>query len=259
MKTLSLVNQKGGVAKTTTAMALADYFARAGKKTLLVDFDPQGSLTTSFGLSDDTDNPQALRFLSLNRNGTAAKITSVGANLDIITSDIGLEKANTELLNLLGKERYLRRAIDKVTQKENYDYVIIDSNPSFSQLTMNVLYASDYVLVPFKPEYNSFKGIIQLFENIEQMKEIQPNLDVLGFAVTMARQTNSTEEAIANIKEFAEQQNCNVFSPVIRLGVACADAPSYGKSLFEYKPDSGVAQDYEKLARNILSVLEGRL
>lgn len=258
MKTLSLVNQKGGVAKTTTAMALADYFARAGKKTLLVDFDPQGSLTTSFGLSDDTDNPQALRFLALNRNNAVARITHIGSNLDIITSDIGLEKANTELLNLLGKERYLRRAIDRIAQKENYDYVILDSNPSFSQLTMNVLYASDEVLVPFKPEYNSFKGIIQLFENIELMKEIQPKLDVLGFVITMARQTKSSEEAILTIKDFAEKQSCNVFAPAIRLGVACADAPSYGKSLYSYKPDSNVAKDYEQLARNVLNVLEGK-
>ncbi len=258
MKTLSLVNQKGGVAKTTTAMALADYFARAGKKTLLVDFDPQGSLTTSFGLSEDTDNPQALRFLALSKVGNPARIEHLNDYLDIITSDIGLEKANTELLNLLGKERYLRRAIDRITQKENYDYVIIDSNPSFSQLTMNVLYASDHVLVPFKPEFNSFKGIVQLFENIEQMKEIQPNLDVLGFVVTMARQTKSAEEAILQIKQFAEQQHCNVFTPAIRLGVACADAPSYGKSLYAYQPDSNVAQDYELLSRNVLEVLEAK-
>lgn len=128
--------------------------------------------------------------------------------------------------------------------------------PSFSQLTMNVLYASDCVLVPFKPEYNSYKGIIQLFENIEQMKEIQPNLNVLGFAVTMARATKSAEEAIVTINDFAKQQKCQVFSPVIRLGVACADAPSYGKSVYAYKPESGVAQDYEQLAYNVLNELE---
>ncbi len=256
MKVLSLVNQKGGVAKTTTAMALADFFSRAGKKTLLLDFDPQGSLTTSFGLSEDTDNPQALRFLALNRNGSPTRAQHIAKNLDIITSDIGLEKANTELLNLLGKERYLRRAINGIAQKENYDYMIIDSNPSFSQLTMNVLYASDQVLVPFKPEYNSFKGIIQLFENIEQMKEIQPSLNVLGFAVTMARQTKSAEEAIETIKEFAARQTCKVFFPAVRLSVACADAPSYGKSLYAYKPESNVTQDYERLARNILNALE---
>ncbi len=257
MKVLSLVNQKGGVAKTTTAMALADYFARAGKKVLLVDFDPQGSLTTSFGLADDAGNPQALRFLAVDKSCREA-VAYQKSGIDIITSDIGLEKANIALPTLLGKERFLKRAIDKITQKENYDYVIVDSNPSFSQLTINVLYASDYVLVPFKPEYNSFKGIMQLFENLEEMKEIQPNLEVLGFVVTMARQTKSAEEAIGEISRFAEEQGCTLFNPPIRLGVACADAPSYGQSVYQYRPESGVAQDYEQLAKNVLAALEAK-
>lgn len=257
MKVLSLVNQKGGVAKTTTAMALADYFARAGKRVLLVDFDPQGSLTTSFGLSDDTDNPQALRFLGVDKSLREAAVCRKDG-IDIITSDIGLEKANITLTTLLGKERYLRRALDRITQKEVYDYVIIDSNPSFSQLTINVLYASDYVLVPFKPEFNSYKGIMQLFENLSEMKEIQPKLEVLGFIVTMARQTKSSEEAIAEIGKFANEQGCTLFRPAVRLGVACADAPSYGKSVYAYRPDSGVAQDYERLAKNVLDALEAK-
>ena len=256
MKVISLVNQKGGVAKTTTAAALADYFARNGKKTLLVDFDPQGSLTTSFGLADDTDNPQALKFLALDKGTPEAEIQKLTGMLDIVTSDIGLEKANNVLTTKFGKERYLRRAIEKIAQKEKYDYVILDSNPSFSQLTINVLYASDKVLVPFKPEYNSFKGIMQLFENIAEMQEIQPNLSVLGFVVTMARQTKSAEEAINVIKDFASKQNCKLFMPAIRLAVAAADAPSYGKSLHDYKPQSDVAKDYELLAEHVIEALE---
>ncbi len=256
MKVISLVNQKGGVAKTTTAAALADYFARNGKKTLLIDFDPQGSLTTAFGLADDSDSPQALRFLGIEKSESLIEPQVINSMLHIITSNIGLEKANLTLPQKYGKERYLRRAIDKIAQKEKYEYVVLDSNPSFSQLTINVLYASDSVIVPFKPEFNSFNGIKQLFENIEEMKEIQPNLDVLGFVVTMARKTKSTEEAISAIKQFAEEQCSRVFLPVIRLAVAAADAPSHGKSLYDYMPQSDVAKDYERVARKILESLE---
>lgn len=255
MKVISLVNQKGGVAKTTTAAALADYFARHGKKTLLIDFDPQGSLTTAFGKADDVDNPQALKFLALEKGVAEPEPEFLANNLHLLMSDMGLEQANIKLVTKLGKERYLRRAIEKITQKENYDYVILDSNPSFSQLTMNVLYASDFVLVPFKPEYNSFKGIIQLFENIEEMKYIQPNLSVLGFVITMARNTKSAKEAIKAIKQFAEKQNCKVFVPAIRLAVAAADAPSHGKSLYSYSPSSDVAKDYDQLAAAVLKAL----
>lgn len=262
-KVISLVNQKGGVAKTTTAAALADYFARHGKKTLLVDFDPQGSLTTSFGLSDEADTPAAFKFLGLEK-GTEALPAEVkpelyGGNLHIITSDIGLERANVLLTSRVGRERFLRRAINEITQKERYDYVIIDSNPSFSILTMNVIYASDYVIVPFKPEFNSFKGIMQLFDNVKEMQDFQPNLAILGFVITMARKNvKSTDEAIRAIKEFAAGQGCRVFMPVIRLAAACADAPSHGKSLNAYAPDSNVAKDYEELGEAVLEALEDK-
>lgn len=264
MKVISLVNQKGGVAKTTTAVAFADYFARVGKKVLLIDFDPQGSLTTSLGLADDPDYPQALKFLSLEKGMEATPIDYApdlySGNLHIVMSNIGLEKANMLLSARAGRERFLSRAINKIAQKEKFDYVIIDSNPSFSILTMNVLYASDDVIVPFKPEFNSHKGIMQLFDNVEEMKEFQPNLCVLGFVITMARaNVKSVEESIAAISGFAEGQGCTVFRPAIRLAVACADAPSHGKSLSSYAPDSNVAKDYEQLSRAVLEKLEGAL
>lgn len=260
MKVISLVNQKGGVAKTTTAIALADYFARHGKKTLLIDFDPQGSLTTSFGLADVSDTPQALKFLAMDKNGAEAELTQIKENTNIylVTSDIGLERANIELTSRVGKERFLHRAITRIAQKEKFDYVVIDSNPSFSQLTINVIYASDYVIIPFKPEFSSFKGIKQLFNNIEEIKEIQPNLSVLGFVITMARPTKSAEEAIEVIAKFANQQGCTLFRPAIRLSVVAADAPSHQKSVYHYQPSSNVAQDYERLCANILETLEGK-
>lgn len=255
MKVISLVNQKGGVAKTTTAIALADYLVRKGKKVLLVDFDPQGSLTTACGLADDTENPCALKLLGLEK-GSSAEPQRKG-NLSVITSDMGLEKANMLLLSVaIGRERYLRRALKRF--ENDYDYCVIDSNPSLSVMTINVLYASDYVIVPFKPEFNSFPGIRQLLSNVSAVQEIQPELKLLGFVVTMAvRNRKSTEECIEYIKKYADDQGLKVFDPAIRLAVAAADAPSYGQSLYEYAQNSNVARDYELLCQNIYECMEG--
>lgn len=255
MKVISLVNQKGGVAKTTTAMALGDGFSRRGKKVLLIDFDPQGHLTTAYGLEDEqTDNPQSLRLLGLDKGGQAREAV-INHNLSIITSDIGLEEANTKLASKVGRERYLQRALKRY--EDLYDYVIIDSNPSLSIATINVLLASDYILIPFKPEFNSFKGIDLLLESIADVRTIKSEIEVLGFVATMAdcRRT-STAQAIDHISEIAEEAGSRVFETAIRIAVACADAPSYGKSVFEYAPNSGVARDYEKLCDEILNVIE---
>lgn len=256
MKVLSFVNQKGGVAKTTSALAIADYFARAGKKVLLIDFDPQGSLTHSCGKADVEDNPLALRFLGFDKKDKCEPV-KVADDLWLISAEMGLEKANMMLITKIGKERYLRRAIDALNSTEKYDYVVIDSNPSLSEITMNVLYASDKVIVPFKPEFSSYAGITQLFDNIEAMRMLKPELSVLGFIVTMcdARRT-STRESIEQITNFAKSVNCKVFLPPIRLGVAAADAPSYGKSVYGYLPNSNVAKDYEAVSAEILSTLE---
>ena len=256
MTVISLINQKGGVAKTTTAMALGDGFARRGKKVLLIDFDPQGHLTTSYGLQEENPSrPQSLLFLGIGR-GDRAIPAVISHNLSIITSDIGLERANTELTPKVGRERYLSRAIRGIS--ELYDYVIIDSNPSLSIITINVLTASDYVLIPFKPEFNSFKGIDLLLESINDVREIKPTINILGFIVTMADNRRlSTAEAIEYITELAESEGVNsrVFKSRIRTAVAAADAPSHGKSLFEYAPDSNVSRDYENLTDEIIKAL----
>lgn len=195
MKVISLVNQKGGVAKTTTSIALADGFARRGKKVLIIDFDPQAHLTTSFGLSDDAQCPQALRFLNILQNKPFG-LHVINKNLSIITSEIGLEQANTILQTKIGRERFLAHAIKKLSANA-FDYIIIDSNPSLSILTVNVLAASDYILIPFKPEFNSFKGVDLLLESVSDVKTMYPQIEILGFVVTMAdKRRRSTAESI---------------------------------------------------------------
>ncbi len=243
MKVVSLVNQKGGVAKTTTAIALADGLSRRNRKVLVIDFDPQGSLTTSFGIEEeDVDNPQSLRFLELEK-GARVSAVNISHNLSVITSDAGLERANDILLGKIGRERYLRRAIEKIPP-EIYDYIIIDSNPSLSVCTLNVLAASDCILIPVKPEFGSFKGIDLLLENVEAVRTISSKkIEVLGFVVTMADALRaSTRQAVKELEARADEICSRVFKSHIRLAVAAADAPSYGKSLYGYAPDSNVVR-----------------
>lgn len=259
MKVISLVNQKGGVAKTTTALALADGLSRRNKKVLLIDFDPQGSLTTSLGLEEeDVDSPQSLRFLGLER-GKRVQPVNVSHNLAVITSDAGLERANDILLTKIGRERYLRRAIDRLYDY-GYDYVIIDSNPSLSVCTLNVLAASNKILIPVKPEFGSFKGIDLLLENINAIRSISEDsiIEILGFVVTMAdTRRKSTGQAIKELEYRAQEIGSRVFKSHIRLAVAAADAPSFGKSIYDYSPLSKVSVDYEDLCNEILEYLEG--
>ncbi len=254
MKVISLVNQKGGVAKTTTSIALADGFARRGKKVLIIDFDPQAHLTTSFALSDDAQCPQALRFLNI-VPGMECHLQVINKNLSIITSEIGLEQANTILQTKIGRERFLARAIKKLSASA-FDYVIIDSNPSLSILTVNVLAASDYILIPFKPEFNSFKGVDLLLESVADVKTMYPQIEILGFVVTMAdNRRRSTAESIEVISQKAQQAGTCVFKTAIRVAVQGADAASHGKSIYEYAPKSKISDDYEKLCDEILAKL----
>ena len=176
-------------------------------------------------------------------------------NLSIITSDIGIEEANTRLAPKYGRERCLDRALRKY--RDLYDYIIIDSNPSLSITTINVIVASDYILIPFKPEFNSFKGIDLLLDSVTEIQRDKPEIGVLGYVVTMADpRRRSTREAVEYVRSIAEERGGRVFHSEIRVGVAAADAPSYGKSILEYAPNSGVAADYEHLCDEILKTLE---
>ena len=254
MKVISLVNQKGGVAKTTTSIALADGLARRGKRVLIIDFDPQAHLTTSFALSDDAQCPQALRFLNI-VPGAEFQLQVINKNLSIVTSEIGLEQANTILQTKIGRERFLARAIKKLSTSA-FDYVIIDSNPSLSILTVNVLAASDYILIPFKPEFNSFKGVDLGGRRIIKKKTMYPQIEILGFIVTMAdKRRRSTAESIEIIEQKAQQSGTCVFKSIIRVAVQGADAASHGKSIYEYAPTSKISDDYEKLCDEILAKL----
>ncbi len=253
MKVMGIVNQKGGVAKTTTAQALAFGLNAKGYKVLMIDFDAQGSLTTSCGLTVTQEMSTAFEFLNLSvklKDDFKNIVVNLREGLDIIPSDIRLEEANVALAGKPMRELYLSKAISSIAS-ENYDYVIIDTNPSLSLLTFNVLCAVDEIIIPFKPEYQSVQGVRLLIQTINELKVLS-DIKINGFLITIADlRRNSTKEAINYLHEFANSIGTKVYKSVIRQITAVADAPSAGKSIFEFRPQA--AQDYLNFVEEFLT------
>ncbi|MDE7215222.1 MAG: ParA family protein [Clostridia bacterium] len=250
MRVIGLVNQKGGVAKTTTASALAYGLARQGKKTLLVDFDPQGNLSVACGITTNEGCPPALKLITDIKSDV--KIERLEICLDFIASGIGLETANMILAGKPCRELYLKRALQKF--EGQYDYVVVDSNPSLSIITLNVLAACDDIIVPFKPEFNSEKGVSLLIETVDEIHQINKDLCIRGFLVTMAdRRRRSTNESVEYVEKQARNCQSKVYRSWIRQSVVAADAPKNGKSVYAYRPGSPLVTDYETFVEEFLN------
>ena len=250
---ISVVNQKGGVGKTTTAVNLAAGLSEAGKFVLLVDLDPQGNATSGLGI----------KYREL-QNGLyhalmgQARIHDVVANtahagLRVVPATPDLAGANVELVNMEGRERKLSDLLTEV--KHAYDYVLIDCPPSLGMLTLNGLVAADHILIPVQAEYYALEGLGQLLKTVELVKEnIKPELNVLGAVVTMFDSRNKlSEEVLDELYKFFPN---NIFRSVIPRTVRLAEAPSFGKSIFHYESKGKGAKAYERLSREILEFFQ---
>lgn len=242
MKTIAIVNQKGGVAKTTTALALGYNLATLGKKILIIDFDPQGSLTTFLGF-DTSEIPTAFEWLGVQKKHAARfddVVLRVKDNLDLIPSDISLEEAPGFLYSKPGGHGYLMNVIDVI--KARYDYIIIDTSPSLNILTINALVAADDLIVPFKPEAGSVKGISLLLDTIQDVRSLNRNVKISGFIVVMAdkRRKVTLRENIEYITNIARENNSRVYTSMIR---ATASATRLTKEQL-FTPGTSASDDY---------------
>lgn len=245
-KIISIVNQKGGVGKTTTAYSLAYLLAKDGYKVLAVDLDPQANLSISF-LDNNLDECKAYNFLNLERKNSKNEIISVSERIDLIPSNIELEMANTILISKISRESYLKKALDEI--KQNYDYIIIDTSPSLSMLTINALVASDEVIIPAKAEFFSLKGIEFLLDAINEIKEVNRNLQIAGFLITMYdKRRKATEYALEEINEIAKKINSNIYLTKIRNTVKIAEVPHTNKKLDQIKQND----DYINFTKEFL-------
>ena len=240
MKVIAILNQKGGVGKTTTAVNLSCGLAKQGYKVLAIDLDQQGHLTKSMGLTV-TGNTAAEWLI----NDLPLDIVVKPVNgIDVITADITLANLALELQNkLLDREYVLDKAIKKATC---YDYVIIDSPPSLGIITINILTAADKVIIPFRPDFLSKDGVRQLLDTMEQIQQrINPKLKLSGFLPTMVDKRCNNEASFAEARDLVAQHGGQVFGEGIRLASVLCKAPEQGLSIFDFKPNSDAAKDYQ--------------
>jgi chromosome partitioning protein len=250
-KIITVCNQKGGTGKTTTAINLAAYLASSGKKVLLVDLDPQANATSGIGLNKHKVQKSTYHVLLEEMELAAVLQDTAIENLLIAPSNLDLTGAEVELVGALGREYRLKRAMSK--EKENFDFIVIDSPPSLGLLTINGLCAADSVLIPVQCEYYALEGLSQLVNTIRLVKDnLNPNLAIEGVLLTMADyRTNLTKEVIQEARNFFKEK---VYTTVIPRNVRLTEAPSFGKPIILYDKDSLGAQKYAELSKELLGL-----
>jgi chromosome partitioning protein len=244
---IAMVNQKGGVGKTTTAVNLTAELTRAGKKTLLCDFDPQANATSGFGV--DKKQVPATSYDML-VNGRAARDAIVHTDFgDLIPSSVALSGAGVELVGLEKREFTLKNALAPV--RDEYDYVFIDCPPSLELLTLNALCAADSILIPVQCEYYALEGLSDLMQTLRAVKRVlNPTLDIFGVLLTMYDgRTNFSAQVAEEVRRHFPGK---VFAAVIPRNVRLAEAPSHGVPVCAYDRYSRGAGAYEALAKEIL-------
>ncbi|HAH04461.1 TPA: chromosome partitioning protein ParA [Candidatus Komeilibacteria bacterium] len=247
---ISIINQKGGVGKTTTAVNLSTYLAAYGKKVLLVDIDPQGNASSGLGLDYQNLN-QGVYDIMVRDEINLPDITLAHRidNLHIAPANLNLAGANIELVGLPRRE--FRLADNLRPYLNDYDFILIDNPPSLGLLTLNGIVAANELLIPVQCEYYALEGLSQLLYTINLVQNnLKPDLNILGAVLTMYDGRNKLSEAVFN--ELYQYFPRRIFRSIIPRNIRLAEAPSYGQSIYEYDPGSKGARAYDKLAQEIL-------
>ena len=245
---ICITNQKGGVGKTTTAVNLGYYLAKDRFRTLLVDLDPQGNATSGLGL-DKSELECSMVEVMLGRIALEGAIQPTKHKLpDLAPTTPDLANAEIELVNQKGKFTILKNALARVAN--DYDYIIIDSPPSLSLLTVNGMIASNYLLLPVQTEFYALEGVAQLLESMKLVrKAMNPNLQLLGVLATMYdKRTSLSAQVLAEIRKYFKDKT---FDTTIPRNVRIAEAPSHGAPVGEYDKFSKGARAYKDFAREV--------
>lgn len=246
----TLVNQKGGVGKTTTAINLGAYLGHYGQRVLLIDLDPQANATSSLGIDKHTIKNGTYEVLINNQPISSLVLHNPKLKISLLPSSPALAGADVELINMNKRETRLREAIGPIIDK--YDYILIDCPPSLSILTINgLLAARSGIIIPVQCEYLALEGLGQLTETIQRVKSgLFPELKVMGVVLTMY--DGRTRLAIDVVNEVRKYFQNQVFQTIIPRSVRLAEAPSYGFPISIYAPESTAAKAYASLAKEVL-------
>lgn len=255
MRTIAVLNQKGGVGKTTTVVNTAAALAAAGSKVIAIDLDPQAHLTIHLGLEPQSIDAGSYKVLT--QSGRfEEQIMLVRPNLWLLPANINLVGAESELVSVVGRETILREAV--LPSGDKFDYCFIDCAPSLGLLTLNALAAAEEVLIPLQPHFLALQGFGQLLQTVELVnKRINPNLKVKGVLLCMFDSRASLpNEVRADIEQFLNNARgtdnawaeAKILPTFIRRNIKLAEAPSYGKTIFEYEQNCHGAEDYQRVA-----------
>jgi chromosome partitioning protein len=249
-KIIAVVNQKGGVGKTTTAVNLSAYLANFSKEVLLIDVDPQANATSGLGLDHrNLEFGVYEALLGLKPLNQIVKRT-LQPHFKIAPATLSLAGAGIDLVSLENREFRLSHIVEEV--RGSYDYIIIDGPPSLGLLTVNSLVAADEVLIPIQSEYFALEGLSQLLETISLVQNnLKPQLGIMGAVITMFDKRNKLSEAV--MEELYKYFPNRIFRSVIPRSVRLAEAPSYGRSILQYDPKSKGGKAYENLAKEVLA------
>ncbi len=248
-KVVSVVNQKGGVGKTTTTVNVAAFLAELGKMVLVIDMDPQGNATSGLGVNRSELEHGVYEALAKQKHISDIIFDTTHEGLRIAPATQNLAGASVELVSVDNREFQLRELVSEV--RHGYDYILIDCPPSLGLLTVNSLVAADELLIPVQAEYYALEGLGQLLETVKLVQNhIHPDLEILGAVLTMFdKRTKLSGEVMSELYKYFPN---NIFRSVIPRTVRLAEAPSFGKSILQYEPSGKGARAYERLAREIL-------